>query len=103
MKLLIRIKNKDVTLDLICGSKKIGSSCFPEKNNLSEKLLPAINKLLKKNKMEPKDIQKILVNSDTPGSFTTPRIAKSVEKAWNWGVSMNYEFYECTNKLIDPR
>jgi tRNA A37 threonylcarbamoyladenosine modification protein TsaB len=87
MNLIIVIRDKTVSITIVEKNKKINFLSFPEANNLSEKLLPAIDRLLKKNKLTPKDIKKISVSSDTPGSFTTPRIAKAVEKAWNFGVS----------------
>lgn len=95
MQIRIKIKNKIVEIILVRGSKIIDTTTFAEEYNLSEKLLPAIDKLLKKNKLTPKDIRKISTVSDTPGSFTTPRIAKAVEKAWNFGIL--YELRTGTN------
>lgn len=91
MKFLIDIRKGKAILTLFNKSKKIGLSSFPEKNNLSEKLLPEIDKLLEKNKLTPRDIKKVVVQTDTPESFTTSRIAQAVGKAWNWAISTNYE------------
>ncbi len=85
MKIKIEIKNKVVKICLAKGKMELDQITFMEQNNLSEKLLPAIDKLLRKNKLAPKDIKKMSVSSDTPESFTTSRIAKAVEKTWNWG------------------
>lgn len=90
MNLLIEIKNKKVAIQLCCGKKILSCSSFPEKNNLSEKLLPEIDKLLKKNKLTPRDIKNVIVQTDTPESFTTSRIAQAAGKAWNWTISTNY-------------
>lgn len=91
MRLLIKIKNKNVSVQLYCGKKMLSRLSFSEKNNLSERLLPEIDKLLKKNKLTPRDIKRVVVRTDTPESFTTSRIAQAVGKSWNWGVSTNYE------------
>lgn len=71
---------------LLKNNKAIDNLAFAEDYNLSEKLLPAIDELLKKNKLAPKDIKEVKVRTDTPGSFTTSRIAKAVGKSWNFAV-----------------
>lgn len=86
MKLIIEIKNKTVKIILLKNNKVIDNLIFAEDYNLSEKLLPAIDKLLKKNKLAPKDIEKVTVETDTPESFTTSRIAKAVGKAFNFAL-----------------
>lgn len=84
MHIEIKIENKLVEIALVKGIKIIDSATFPEENNLSEKLLPAIDGLLKKNKLAPRGIKDVKVETDTPGSFTTSRIAKTVGKVWEW-------------------
>lgn len=86
MKLRIKIKDKVVDIALAKNNKAVDQITFAEDYNLSEKLLPAIDKLLKENKLAPKDIKKITVETDTPGSFTTSRIAKAVGKAFNFAL-----------------
>lgn len=86
MILIINVKNKIVKLLLKENKNIIDGSEFIEGYNLSEKLLPAIDRLLKKNKLAPEDVKKVTVQTDTPGSFTTSRIAKAVGKAWNFAV-----------------
>lgn len=86
MKLKIKIKNKQVTITLLRNNKPVDKLAFAEDYNLSEKLLPAIDRLLKKNKLAPKDVKEVNVRTDTPESFTTSRIAKAVGKSWNWAV-----------------
>lgn len=86
MRLLIKIKNKKVAIQLCCGKKTLSRSSFSENYNLSEKLLPSIGRLLKKSKLTPRDIKKVIVQTDTPESFTTSRIAQAVGKSWNWAV-----------------
>ena len=73
-----------ITLLLKQEGQIIDSFDFPEERQLSEKLLPSIEKLLKKNKLATKNIEKIEVQSDLGDNFTTYRIARSVAEAWNF-------------------
>jgi len=57
---------------------------FPEERNLAEKLLPSVDKLLKKNNLESGDIEKMKLKADMDDSYTTFRIAKSVVDSFNW-------------------
>lgn len=83
MEVSITIKNKKIRLDLMENGKERDFSEIEEERTLSEKLLPEIDKLLKKNKLSPKDVKKIQVKSDQADSFTTTRIAKAVANVWN--------------------
>ncbi|MCX6765781.1 MAG: hypothetical protein NT136_02370 [Candidatus Moranbacteria bacterium] len=86
MRLLIKIKDKKVSIQLYYGKKTLSRLSFTENYNLSEKLLPEIDKLLKKNKLIPRDIKKVIVQTDTPKSFTTSRIAQAVTRAYNFAT-----------------
>jgi len=89
MKLIIKIKAKKIILSLYRKNKLLDEASFLDERNLSEKLLPAIDKLLQKNQLATADIQKVEVKSDIGEPFTTYRIAKSVEKAFNWAISVD--------------
>lgn len=80
----IKIKNRTVELILRKNKKVLDTHKFPDEFHLSENLLPEIDKLLKKNKLQPADVKKIIVKSDLGDNFTTCRIAKAVANAWNW-------------------
>ncbi len=82
------LKNTHVELILQKGKQVLDARKFPDEYHLSEELLPEIDKLIKKNKLEPKDIEKITAQSDLGDNFTTCRIAKAVANAWNWGSSL---------------
>jgi tRNA A37 threonylcarbamoyladenosine modification protein TsaB len=84
----IQIKDKQIKLILKEKSNILDSLDFPEERQLSEKLLPSIDKLLKKNKLKTVDIDKIEVESDLGENFTTFRIAKTVADTWNWARSV---------------
>ena len=55
---------------------------FLEERNLSEKLLPTIDKLLKKNKLQPQDIKDFQVVSDLGENYTTYRLAETVAQSF---------------------
>ena len=85
MQLTIKIENREIKLLLRQKKRVLDEKSFVEECNLMEKLLLEIDALLKKNKLEPKDIENIRVNSNLSESYTTTRIAKSVANAWTLG------------------
>jgi len=87
MNILIEITEKKVIGNLLKNKKIIAKESFELKNNLTENLLPMIDKLLKKNKLLIKDISKIQYKSEVEDSFTTNRIIKIAVEAMNWGLS----------------
>ena len=84
MNLKINIENNRINIFLRDKDKILDRIAFPEERNLSEKLLPSIDKLLKKNKLEPRQIEKMELKADMDDSFTTFRIAKSMADSFNW-------------------
>jgi FAD synthetase len=84
MTIEILINKGVVALLLRKKQKTMDSLIFSEERRLSERLLPEIDKLIKKNKLAPTDIAKITVKSDLGPNFTTYRIAKTVAESWNW-------------------
>ena len=87
MKLIININNNKVRAILAEKGENIDEEGFELYNNLSEKLLPTIDMLLKRQKLEPKDLEKAELEAYVPDSYTTFRIAKAVVDAINWGKS----------------
>lgn len=86
MEILIRIKNRKVRIILSQGKEERDFVDIENEKKLSEDLLFEIDKLIKRNNLEAKDILKILVETDQEDNFTTPRIAKAVANAWNFGL-----------------
>ena len=84
MEILIRIKNKVVSLILKDKRKVVDETGFEGEYQLSEKLLPEIDKLIKRNNLKLEDIKKIKSEVDDEKSATTCRIAKTAEKIFNW-------------------
>jgi tRNA A37 threonylcarbamoyladenosine modification protein TsaB len=78
-------KNK-ATLYLKDGKNILDKTSWVENNNLSQKLLLEIDKIIRKNKLKKKDIKKMEVKSDIPVGYTTTRIARTVAKTYNFAV-----------------
>jgi tRNA A37 threonylcarbamoyladenosine modification protein TsaB len=89
MNLEIKIENKTIKIALKKGKRVIDETTFPDEHNLMEKLLPEIDRLLKRNKLSIADVAKAKVISDTSDSYTTTRIAKTVANAINWSRTLN--------------
>jgi len=87
MNIEIKIENKVVEVRLMEKKTVRNKIVISEEHRLSEDLLPTIDKLLKKNKFEPKDIEEMTLQSDLGENFTTYRIAKAVTDAFNWANS----------------
>ena len=82
----IKIKNNWVEFFLKKGKKVLDRVKFKQEHSLSEKLLPAIDKLITKNKLKTADVKRIEFNSDVPDSYTTFRIVSAVKEAFNWAI-----------------
>jgi len=87
MEIKITIQNPQVKIRLIGGRKILGRLSFKEEKNISEKLLAGIDKILRQKKLKPVDIKEITLDTDLGESFTTYRIAKTVEQVFNWAVN----------------
>ncbi len=77
MILIIDLSKKQVELVLKEGNRNIASHKWAGLYNLSETLIPEIDKLLKKNKVKLDDVKKIEV-IDSKESMVGTRIAKAV-------------------------
>lgn len=87
MKILINLKKGEVEVVLKDGDAEIDKINFPEDRNLSEKLLASIDNILKKNRLNSDKIEKVELISDIEENYTSYRIAKAVENAFNWSIS----------------
>ncbi len=84
MNIVIEIKNKITKLILKDGQKTLDEVIFGVDENISEKLLPNFDLLLKKNKLTLKDIEKVDVESDLGDTFTSRRVAEAMRNAFMW-------------------
>lgn len=74
MHLFINTATADrITVTLVKADLTLSMISLPARRQQSEKLLPAIDKLLKKNKIHPKSLKGVIV-ANGPGSFTSLRI-----------------------------
>ena len=83
MEILITIKEKKIRLVLQEKKREIGFVIVADERNLAEKLLPEIDKLIKRNKLIAWGVAKVRVESDQGDNFTTTRIARATAEAWN--------------------
>jgi hypothetical protein len=83
MKIIIEIKNRKIKISLWEKGREKDFLDISDEYKLSEDLLPAIDELLKKNKLIAKDIKKVEVETDQDDNFTTTRLAKTVAETWN--------------------
>jgi tRNA A37 threonylcarbamoyladenosine modification protein TsaB len=84
MRLELRLTENKATLFLRDGRKIIDKTEWLENNNLSQKLLLEVDKIIRKNKLKKEDIKKIEVKSDIPVGYTTTRIAQTIAKTFNF-------------------
>ena len=86
MKLELYLTKNKAALYLKDGNKILDKTQWLENNNLSQRLLLEIDKIIRKNKLKKKDIEKIEVKSDIPVGYTTTRIAQTIAKTYNFTV-----------------
>jgi tRNA A37 threonylcarbamoyladenosine modification protein TsaB len=84
MQIIIEIKNKITKLILKDGQKTLDEVVFGVDENISEKLLPNFDVLLKKNKLTIGDIDNVEVETDLGDTFTSRRIAEAMKNAFDW-------------------
>ena len=89
MDIVIKIENKIVELTLMDKRKVKDKLIFTEDHDLSDILMPNIDKLLKRNRLAPEDIGKASLKTDLEESFTAYRIAQSVVNAFNWSLGVD--------------
>ena len=72
-----------------CGGVKItGKKVWRAKTHQSEELLPAVDKLLKQNKLKTEDLGLIVVNIG-PGSFTGIRVGVATANAFGFALNIS--------------
>jgi tRNA A37 threonylcarbamoyladenosine modification protein TsaB len=84
MNLVIKLWDQEVTISLVEKRKVQDVAVFGLDRDLSDKLLPEIDKLLKKNKLDVRDVAKVRFITNIKHSYTSVRIAQAVVKAINW-------------------
>lgn len=83
MNLIIELDGNNISLIIKKVSKIIDRSDWQGEYSLSEQLLPKIDELLKKNKIDKKEIRKVVPKISRISGVTSSRIVQTVAKAWN--------------------
>jgi len=87
MNLLIELDGNNIKLTLKNGRKTVDELLWLGEYTLSEQLLPKIDELLKKNKIDKKEIKKVQTKISKTSGVTSARIVQTVAKAWGAGVA----------------
>src|SRR5437868_6799212 len=87
MKLYINTKDKDTIHVALKSGGKVMDSLTDHNKYGSQVLLPLIEKILKKNKLQFKDLKEIEVETG-PGSFTGLRVGVAVANALGFGLKI---------------
>jgi tRNA A37 threonylcarbamoyladenosine modification protein TsaB len=82
MKLIIELNGNQINLVIKQNNKVIAESSWLGEYTLSEQLLPQIDALLKKNKIDKKEIEKVTTKISKTSGVTSSRIVQTVAKAW---------------------
>ena len=83
MILIIFLDGNNIKLTLKNGNKVVDSSEWLGEYSLSEQLLPKIDELLRKNKIDKNEITKVIPKISKTSGVTSSRIVQTVAKAWN--------------------
>ena len=83
MILQISLDVNDIKLTLKNGRRVVDDLSWTDEYTLSEKLLPNIDVLLKKNKVEKEEIEKVITKITKNSGVTSARIVQTLARAWN--------------------
>ncbi|HBI34314.1 MAG TPA: hypothetical protein DEA43_01820 [Candidatus Moranbacteria bacterium] len=85
MILQISLDGNDIKLTLKDGRKIVDELSWNDEYTLSEKLLPNIDELLRKNKISKSKIEKVTTKISKTSGVTSARIVRTIAAAWNLG------------------
>ena len=85
MNLIISLDGNNIKLTIKKGKKTVAESAWTGEYSLSEQLLPKIDELIRKNKIDKKEIKKVVPKINKISGVTSSRIVQTVAKAWNAG------------------
>jgi tRNA A37 threonylcarbamoyladenosine modification protein TsaB len=83
MNLVISLDINNISLQIKAGRKVVGELSWVGEYTLNEKLLPNIDALLKKNKISPQEIKKVIAKISKNSGVTSTRIVQTLAKGWN--------------------
>jgi len=85
MILQISLDGNDIKLTLKDDRKIVDELSWNDEYTLSEKLLPNIDELLRKNKISKSKIEKVTTKISKTSGVTSARIVRTIAAAWNLG------------------
>ncbi|HAS00139.1 MAG: hypothetical protein US57_C0002G0062 [Candidatus Moranbacteria bacterium GW2011_GWC2_37_73] len=85
MILQISLDGNDIKLTLKDDRKIVDELLWNDEYTLSEKLLPNIDVLLRKNKISKSEIGKVTTKISKTSGVTSARIVRTIAAAWNLG------------------
>lgn len=88
MNLIIFLDKNDIKLTLKNGRKTIDEFAWNGEYTLNEQLLPNIDKLLKKNKIDSEKVEKAIAKISKDSGVTSTRIVQTLVKGWNTAQKM---------------
>ena len=81
-KLTFHVEESTTNVILLCDLEEIAKMRIEPNRELLEKLLPAVDTLLAAQKIAPRDIADVRVESDLPDGYSSRRIAETVAGVW---------------------
>jgi tRNA A37 threonylcarbamoyladenosine modification protein TsaB len=90
MVLQISLDVNNISLTLKDGSRTVDTFAWSDEYTLSEKLLPNIDALLRKNKIKKEEIEKVVTKISKTSGVTSARIVQTLAKAWEAGKLIGY-------------
>lgn len=87
LSLVLDSANKELLVALFKDNKKLDETRYEAWQRQSEFMLPELDKILKKNNVEPKSISEIVVTLG-PGSYTGVRIALTIAKIYAYTLNI---------------
>ncbi|MDD5464231.1 MAG: hypothetical protein PHP62_03720 [Candidatus Moranbacteria bacterium] len=85
MNLLISLDGNSISLALKDGRKIVDELSWNDEYTLSEKLLPNIDELLRKNKVSKNEVEKVTTKISKTSGVTSARIVRTIAAAWKLG------------------
>jgi tRNA A37 threonylcarbamoyladenosine modification protein TsaB len=83
----LNIKKEKSTLSLFENGVVKTEKEWPEGRDTGRRLFIAIAELLKKNHLQPEQINDFTVDSEMPENYTSARIAETVKRMYVFGVA----------------
>lgn len=83
---ILTLTKEQSTLALHKEGVLVSEQSWPEARDMGERLFRAIDTLLKEEKLEPRAVSDLVIESELPEMYTSMRIAETVKKVYTFGV-----------------